>query len=210
MVAQFGQSVVLVLLTRSQQGLTIEKTINKRGFTKKRRAFTLVELLVVIAILAILAAAALLALGGTQAKARDATRKNDLSMVRTALIAYNTEQGKGYPVVGSGTTSQTTNVALSGTNLTSLQTTLASQLAGAAIPADPRTADGLNYVYTNRTWSGTAWTAASMIGTTSQGFTIGARLESPKTASTGTTYTFWMVGSNGSSAEATGRDTNGN
>jgi prepilin-type N-terminal cleavage/methylation domain-containing protein len=175
----------------------------------KRRAFTLVELLVVIAILAILASAALLALGGTQAKARDATRKSDLSMIRTALVAYSTEAAKGYPVVGTGTTSQTTNVAMSGTVVTSLQTTLASQLAGASIPTDPRSADGLNYVYTNRTWSG-AWTAASMIGTTSQGFNLGARLESPKAASTGATYTFWMVGSNGSSAEATGRDVNGN
>lgn len=176
----------------------------------KRRAFTLVELLVVIAILAILAAAALLALGGTQAKARDATRKNDLSMIRTALIAYNTEAGKGYPVVGTGTTSQTTNAALTGTTVTSLQTTLAGQLDGAAIPTDPRTADGLNYVYTNRTWSGSAWVAASMIGTTSQGFTLGARLESPKTASTGATYTYWMVGSNGNSAEAANRDASGN
>ena len=178
----------------------------------KRRAFTLVELLVVIAILAILASAALLALGGTQAKARDATRKSDLSTMRTALVAYGTEEAKGYPVLpaAGAPNSSTTNIYVTGANKTQMETVLAKQLDGSLIPTDPRSADGLNYYYTNRTWNGTAWAAATLVGTTHKGFTLAARLESPKTASTGATYTYWFVGSNGTSAEATQRDASGN
>ena len=163
----------------------------------KRRAFTLVELLVVIAILAILAAAALLALGGTQAKARDATRKSDLTQIRTALLSYGAEEGKGYPVVS---TSGTTTLALTGATATNLSTTLTKQLDGAAIPTDPLTNDGYFYGYTNRTWSG-SWSAMVSVGTSSsKGFTLAARLERPKSTAA---IVWWTVGSNGASAEAT-------
>jgi len=172
----------------------------------KRRAFTLVELLVVIAIIAILAAAALLALGGTQAKARDATRKSDLATIRTALVAYNTDTGTGYPITAGTTTSETAPVALISTIKTSMETTLQSVLDGSVLPTDPRA--GLNYYYTNKTWvPGTStYVAAVKINGTTQGFTLAAQLESPKIvkAATNTTggNTYWMVGSSGSSAES--------
>lgn len=175
----------------------------------KRRAFTLVELLVVIAILAILAAAALFALGGTQAKARDATRKNDLSQMRTLLMAYNTEEQKGYPIMTEGAVSSSSGnvsieTAVQGSN--NLQTILAAQLSGASLPKDPRSSEGLKYRYTNRVWNSTgsgAWTGAVATTTTSANdFTLESRLESPKTGTPGgTTPTWWLVGSNGQSLE---------
>lgn len=66
--------------------------INKKGFT-------LIELLVVIAIIGILATIGLVALNGAREKARDATRKSDLSMLKTALILYNDDEDYTYPTV---------------------------------------------------------------------------------------------------------------
>lgn len=65
----------------------------------KRKGFTLIELLVVIAIIGILATIGLVALNGAREKARDATRKSDLSMLKTALILYNDDEDYTYPTV---------------------------------------------------------------------------------------------------------------
>lgn len=64
-------------------------------FFLKRRGFTLVELLVVVAILAILGLIALLSLrGGTQIqKARDSRRKSDLAKIQRCLEEYNNDHG---------------------------------------------------------------------------------------------------------------------
>ena len=53
-----------------------------------KKAFTLVELLVVVAIIAILASALLVGLGGARQKARDARRIADLRNVQSALEVY--------------------------------------------------------------------------------------------------------------------------
>jgi len=52
------------------------------------RAFTLIEMLVVISLIGILAALALASFGGAQKQARDATRKSDLKQYQTALEMY--------------------------------------------------------------------------------------------------------------------------
>ncbi|MDD5040096.1 MAG: type II secretion system protein [Patescibacteria group bacterium] len=63
----------------------------------RRKGFTLIELLVVIAIIGILATIGLVALNGAREKARDATRKSDLSQVKTALVLYADDHQNAYP-----------------------------------------------------------------------------------------------------------------
>ncbi len=64
----------------------------------KRKGFTLIELLVVIAIIGILATIGLVALNGAREKARDATRKSDLSQIAAGLaLYYDDQQPTAYP-----------------------------------------------------------------------------------------------------------------
>lgn len=67
----------------------------------RKKGFTLVELLVVMAILGILAAITLANFTTSQAKGRDAQRKSDLRQISNALEAYYTDHGS-YPVGVAG------------------------------------------------------------------------------------------------------------
>ncbi len=58
------------------------------------RAFTLIELLIVIAIIGILMALLFPAVGGAIDAARKAQAKNDVTQIATAVTAYETEYGK--------------------------------------------------------------------------------------------------------------------
>lgn len=58
------------------------------------RAFTLIELLIVIAIIGILMALLFPAVNGAIDAARKAQAKNDVTQIATAVVAYETEYGK--------------------------------------------------------------------------------------------------------------------
>lgn len=60
------------------------------------RAFTLIELLIVIAIIAILATIVLVNVSGVKTKARDAVRMADIDQVSKSLQMYELDHG-GYP-----------------------------------------------------------------------------------------------------------------
>jgi len=63
---------------------------------KRQKGFTLVELLVVMAILGVLVTVTLGAFRSSQARGRDAQRKNDLKQISNALELYYSDYGK-YP-----------------------------------------------------------------------------------------------------------------
>lgn len=63
----------------------------------KFRAFTLVELLVVISIIGLLSTLALVSLNGARAKARDAIRINDIKIISDAIEMYNIDNDE-YPI----------------------------------------------------------------------------------------------------------------
>lgn len=69
---------------------------NFMKFLKAKKAFTLIEMLIVIVIIGILASALIPRLTGMQGRARDAARKADLNQLWTAITAYYTDFGK-YP-----------------------------------------------------------------------------------------------------------------
>lgn len=58
-----------------------------------KKAFTLVEMLIVIVIIGILAAALIPRLTGVQSRARDVARKADISQISTALTTYQLDNG---------------------------------------------------------------------------------------------------------------------
>jgi general secretion pathway protein G len=64
-----------------------------------KKAFTLVEMLIVIVIIGILAAALIPRLTGVQSRARDVARKADLSQLSTALTTYQLDNGT-YVITG--------------------------------------------------------------------------------------------------------------
>src|SRR3989338_8810944 len=70
-----------------------------KSVLKSLRAFTLIELLIVIAIICILPVAFLSTLLNAPAKGRDATRIADLQKIQKILINASLEKGGAYPTV---------------------------------------------------------------------------------------------------------------
>lgn len=75
------------------------------------KAFTLVEMLIVIVIIGILAAALIPRVINAQARARDTARTVDLRNVASAMDLYYTDNG-GYPVANYTAATDTRQVAM--------------------------------------------------------------------------------------------------
>ncbi|MDQ3621322.1 MAG: type II secretion system GspH family protein [Verrucomicrobiota bacterium] len=73
-------------------------------------AFTLVELLTVIAIIAVLMGLLFPAIGAVQDNAKKVQAKNDVMQIVTAVKAYYTEYGKYPPVEAGGSSGEETDV----------------------------------------------------------------------------------------------------
>lgn len=80
------------------------------------RAFTLIELLIVIAIIGILMALLFPAVNGAIDAARKAQAKNDVTQIATAVVAYETEYGK-LPGLSGSSSDSTVDVGSSLVNI---------------------------------------------------------------------------------------------
>ncbi|HPC31084.1 MAG TPA: type II secretion system protein [Candidatus Paceibacterota bacterium] len=121
----------------------------------KKKAFTLVEMLVVVTVIAILSSMILVGMGGARAKARDARRIADLHNIQNVLELYFAQKGK-YPPTPTGATDLA--------KWTSFVSTLTGAGLGVSqIPSDPINDTTYFYRY-----------GADTSGTT---YTLGAKLE---------------------------------
>lgn len=139
--------------------------------TLRNRAFTLIELLIVITIIGILAVALIPRLTGGPARARDAQRMSDLQQIATALEFYADDVG-GYPASSACFSS-------TGVNLSSYLT---------IVPSDP---SGLNAgaVVSSGCTTGYGYIALHTVsGGNAEGYLLVADMESTTDLGTGIYY----------------------
>lgn len=98
--------------------------------TAKKSGFTLIELLVAITIIAVLSSIGFTIFSGTQSKARDSRRKQDLQTIATALELY---QQKNNFYVKTASPQDCTNTQNSDT----LYSAIGSYISNGQVPTDP-------------------------------------------------------------------------
>lgn len=113
------------------------------------KAFTLVELIVVMAIIAILVALSVLGLSTVQRSVRDTQRVSILDAMNLEVEAIKGAQGV-YPSLNAGTTPSSSTITLV-SNTTINVGTKAFTLTGPTVNAASTTADGSDYCYAPNT-----------------------------------------------------------
>ena len=114
------------------------------------KAFTLVEMLIVIVIIGILIASLMPRMQSAQWRARDVARKNDLSQIQTAIITSQTDKWR-WPKVEDG--------ARNGINVADIKTELLTAWMS-SVPSDP---NGSNqFTGLNGSWYN-SWNYAYMV-----------------------------------------------
>jgi general secretion pathway protein G len=117
------------------------------------KGFTLVELLVVIVVLGILASISIVAYNGTQGRARDSRRQNDISELAKGLELYYLDNHK-YPTSGGATVTTNTWNTTADASWSTFVTALKPYMDN-NVPSDPTstpnanimTPNGYNYAY---------------------------------------------------------------
>lgn len=117
-------------------------------FMKKLKAFTLIEVLVVIALIAILAAITFIAINPAKnfADARNAQRSVDVAQILNAVTQYTSEQGNAIGDLGTIPLCSATPAAI-GTGGVNLTTNLVDEYI-VGIPLDPSTGTAADTGYT--------------------------------------------------------------
>ena len=106
----------------------------------KNKGFTLIELLVTVSIIAILSTIGLVSFQGTQAKARDAIRKDDLNKLATALEIYLQKNGQYIPPTNANPDSCDRDTAF-------FYSGIAPYMSGNMVPKEPQTDANINRPY---------------------------------------------------------------
>lgn len=142
-----------------------------------KKAFTLIEMLIVIVIIGILAAALVPRLVSVQGRARDTKRKADLSQIGSALAIYKTDNAT-FPAASGNVALVIANQYLSG-YLTST-------------PTDPVSSAGIPEIGAVATNTGYGYLSVTRNGVTSNGAVLAAQTESDGTSSNAIIYTGTM------------------
>ena len=147
------------------------------------KAFTLVEMLIVIVIIGILIASLMPRMQAAQWRARDVARKNDLAQIQTAIIASQTDRWH-WPQVKSGARN---GMAISGQ--------ITNELINAgmsSIPSDPNGSNKFNWLWI-LSGDNTEWKYGYMVSTRN-GIEDGWFVLMAKTETEG--WSNWVVCSN--------------
>ena len=141
-----------------------------------KKAFTLVEMLIVIVIIGILAAALIPRLLSVQSRARDTKRKADLSQIGSAVAIYRTDNN--------------TSPATSGNVDTVLKPLISGYVT--AVPQDPT--HGSTTTLTTEVATATATSGYVYIGITRNGLGYGGSVLAAQTETDGSSSNFAATG----------------